>query len=346
MIAFGLSRIRAVAQKTAYPQRIAPHACLVVLLVVFAPRAAHSGEAASVVAPAAALRESAGDEAVAALVDGRPVRVREVGRLVRQAAAGAEEVNPAALPLLQAQALDELVKRRLVLAYARQTNSGPSDPQVEAALAEMKTTLRAQGRTLDEWLAAEGLSAEELRRELLWKLTWQKCLARYLTDERRRACFQAHRRQFDGTRMVVSQILLRPDAAAAPGAIGELVRQAESLRARILAGELSFEEAARQFSAAPTAPSGGRLGPIRRPFALEPGQISPPVRTPFGVHLIRCDGIEPGRKQWTEVRDQIDRYLERELLERLALFQATRTPPQYTGRVPYLKFGTRELVVP
>jgi len=70
------------------------------------------------------------------------------------------------------------------------------------------------------------------------------------------------------------------------------------------------------------------------------------VRTPFGVHLIRCDSVEPGTKQWTEVRDQIDRYLERELLERLAAYQAARTPPQYTGRVPYLKFGTRELVVP
>ncbi len=312
--------------------------------------------AAQSAAPLAAPRPDDG-ETIAAVVDGRPVLAREVERLVRQATAGAEQVNPAVLPLLKAQALDELVKRRLVLAYARQARSGATEAELDAALAEMKTSLKAQGRALEDWLAAQRLSAEELRAEFRWKLTWQKYLARYLTDERRRACFEAHRRELDGTQVVVSQILLRPEPDAGPEALAQLVDEAEALRKRILAGEVSFEEAARKHSAAPSAQAGGKLGAIRRrgamveafaqaAFALEPGRISPPVRTQFGMHLIRCDGVEPGNKQWTEARAEIDQYLERELLERLAEFQAPRTPPQYTGRVPYLKFGTRELVVP
>lgn len=366
--AYSRSANRLVVAPRRWPGRMVGLRLVFCTLFVFSPLSlgpVFTAEAAAVAqavagAPSMPRNPARGDaqgETVAALVDGQPIFTREVERLVRQAAGGAGEVNPAALPLLKAQALDELVKRRLVLAYARQTGSGPSAAEVEAALAEMQTALKAQGRALEDWLAAEGLDAEELRGELRWKLTWEKYLARYLTDQRRCAYFEAHRRELDGTEVVVSQILLRPPDDAGPEAIEQLAAQAEALRGRILAGELSFAEAARRYSAAPSAQAGGKLGPIRRhgamveafaraAFALEPGQLSPPVRTQFGVHLIRCDGVEPGGKQWTEVRDEIDRCLKRELLERLAQFQAARTAPQYTGRVPYLKPGTRELVVP
>ena len=40
----------------------------------------------------------------------------------------------------------------------------------------------------------------------------------------------------------------------------------------------------------------------RAAFALEIGQISPPTPTPFGVDLIRCDGIKPGGKRLAERR--------------------------------------------
>jgi len=235
---------------------------------------------------------------VAALVDGRPILVREVQRMVRRAV-GQAEVDPGAQALLQAQALDQLVKRRLVLAYARQTGSGASTAEVDAALAELKASLEAQGRTLGAYLAKEGLSAEQLRREIRFRLTWRKYLARYLTDQRRKTCFQAHRREFDGTRMVVSHILLKPAEGSGPQAMDQLVEQAEQLRSRILAGELAFEEAARKYSAAPTARQGGKLGPIRRhgamveafaraAFALQPGRISSPVRTPWCARRSAC----------------------------------------------------------
>ena len=108
-------------------------------------------------------------------------------------------------------------------------------------------------------------------------------LARYVTEERLAAYFAAHRRDFDGT-----QLGRQPYLAAAVGRRSEdhreeLLKQAETIRQEIIAGKLSFAEAARKYSAGPSRKDGGRLGLIgrhgpmdesfsRAAFALEPGR--------------------------------------------------------------------------
>lgn len=78
--------------------------------------------------------------------------------------------------------------------------------------------------------------------------------------------------------------------------------QATELRARLVAGA-DFAELAREYSKDPgTAEQGGDLGVFTRErmlpafsdaaFALEPGEISQPVETMFGIHLIRVDARE------------------------------------------------------
>ena len=154
--------------------------------------------------------------------------------------------------------------------------------------------------------------------------------------------------------MAVSHILLRPSPGADRTAWDELVKQAAALRRAILAGEISFSDAARKHSAGETSKDGGRLGFIprrgvmdeafsRAAFAQEPGQISQPVITPFGVHLIRCDSIRPGTKQLADAAKDLEDALARELLDKIARLEEQHTPVQFTGKVPHFKPGTREL---
>jgi len=297
-----------------------------------------------------------GSEAVAATVGGEPIDAGEVARLVRTAARG-QKVSPAALPVLQAQVLAELVDRRLVLAYARRNEEYPTAEQLDAAAAALKAKLVSEGRTLDAYLHEQSLSEVDLRRQLAWGLVWDKYLAKYVTDERAAAYFEAHRREFDGTELAVSHILLRPSSGVDRAAWSELVKQAEAIRRSIVAGEISFADAAQKYSAGPSAKEGGRLGRIprrgvmeetfsRAAFALEVGQVSEPVLTPFGVHLIRCDAVWPGKKQLADVRREVDDALARELLSKIARLEERRTPVRFTGKTPYFKPGTRELVVP
>ena len=71
----------------------------------------------------------------------------------------------------------------------------------------------------------------------------------------------------------------------------------ERLRVKLVDGEVAFDEAARILSECPSGAEGGALGEFPRgvmvdsfekaAFALEVGELSDVVETPFGFHLIQ-----------------------------------------------------------
>src|SRR5699024_2700304 len=131
----------------------------------------------------------------------------------------------------------------------------------------------------DELLDEATLSEEELRQR------YEAASARYLTPEARQA----------------SHILITEDSAGDAESARAL---AEDLRERLESGD-SFAELAAEYSDDPASSGqGGDLGWIEpedmvQPFEdalyalAEPGAVSDPVKTQFGWHLIRLDGIRP-----------------------------------------------------
>jgi peptidyl-prolyl cis-trans isomerase SurA len=100
----------------------------------------------------------------------------------------------------------------------------------------------------------------------------------------------------DGVR--IAHILLQDSVS--PVSVEATMHLADSLRQIIVSGKMTFEDCARQFSQDPgTADKGGLLGQTNRgdlvpeyeaaAYALKPGEISQPVLSPFGVHIIRLD---------------------------------------------------------
>ena len=132
------------------------------------------------------------------------------GRSVLDPDASREEAGAALLPQVRTQALEELIGRRLVLAYARRTGTPPGDAEIDAAQSQFDEGLKARHRTLADYLQRESFTEEDLRRQFEWNVVWDKFLARYLTAEAREAWFEAHHTDLDGTELLVSHILLRP----------------------------------------------------------------------------------------------------------------------------------------
>jgi len=301
-------------------------------------------------------QDGASTGTVAARIGEEQIYVSEVKRMVKSAV-GRRTVASQAEPLLEAQMLDQLVKRHLVLSFLQKEGLGATTQEVDEAIEQFAAKLARQDKQLESFLKQQGITREYLRRQAAWQLGWKKYVASQASDARLASFFSEHRREFDGTELEVSHILLRPERSGDAQGLSELMDQARQLRGQILAGDISFEEAAKTYSWGPSRKQGGNLGRIARhgamvdafsqaAFALAPGEISPPVATKFGVHLIRCEEEFAGEKSWQDVRKELTEAYAKHLFRELAARLTKEVPVQYTGAAPYLDPGTNKLVVP
>lgn len=159
-----------------------------------------------------------------------------------------------------------------------------SDDEIQALYETRAAQLQAPEKVILEYLLLErdqfvdpdAVSDEEVER------LWQQMVAEFQSEEERSA---SH---------ILIEINSERDALAA-------LAQIQSLHLELEAGA-SFEDLAREFSDDPgSSAAGGSIGFVTQemlvgPFAdtlfsLEPGQVSTPVETEFGYHLIRLDEV-------------------------------------------------------
>lgn len=124
-------------------------------------------------------------------------------------------------------------------------------------------------------------------------------------EETLRRFYEERKAEFTvGEERRAHHILIAVASSADEKAVEAARAEAEELLAAIEAGA-SFEETAREHSDdSGSARSGGDLGFFSRGamvgpfedavFAMEPGEVRGPVRSPFGFHLIRLDEARPG----------------------------------------------------
>ncbi len=147
-----------------------------------------------------------------------------------------------------------------------------------------------------------------------------------IPEEKIDAYYAAHTKNFQQEAMVKARHIL---IKLAEDASKEAEARAKKTMATVLAKYrqgTSFEELAKKYSQGPSGIDGGDLGWFARgrmeptfekaAFDLEKGQVSDPVRTPFGYHLILVeDRKAEGLKPLEEVRNDIRHILAREQAE-------------------------------
>jgi hypothetical protein len=72
----------------------------------------------------------------------------------------------------------------------------------------------------------------------------------------------------------------------------------------------------------------------RAAFALAVDEVSRPVETDFGVHLIQCLEVKPGQVRWEDVRPQLTEALARYLFTWASDRQRPEATVRLTGAVP------------
>jgi len=159
------------------------------------------------------------------------------------------------------------------------------------------------------------------------------------TDAEVQAYYDAHIDEYRRPDEVHARHILfkvAPDASDADKAAAR--QQAEAVLTKAKGGE-DFQELAKQYSQDTNAVSGGDLGQFGRgvmapafeqaAFALQPGQISDIVETPFGLHIIKLEEKLPARTQsLDEVRATIVKSLQLQQARRVALKKAEEAHDQ------------------
>ncbi len=255
-------------------------------------------------------------------VNGEKVFAAEISMIMQNIAAqmGGRDKVQDEQELVQ-MATQRVVEQTLLAQEARRTNVQPN----ELRLAEMMQALEKQAggrKTLESNIGQFGMNYDQLT-EFIREMELSRSLIEkqisptiQVSDEEVKAFYDENPQLFDVEEQVHARhIIFNATLQADAQAVAEARAKAEEARQRALAGE-DFAELARELSEGPTAANGGDLGFFTREqtapafaaaaFALEPGGISPVVRTPFGLHVIKVEEKRPARRlPLEEVFEQI-----------------------------------------
>lgn len=190
----------------------------------------------------------------------------------------------------------ELVNERLKVQEARRMGLAATDAAVQAGMEEFAGRANLDAASFIAALRQEGVEEQTFRDFVAAGVVWREVLrARVATNIRvtDREVDQALKRVIETpkiTEVLISELIM----PAPPGSEARVTDRAEEL-ARTITTEAAFAAAARQFSATPSAGSGGRLpwtqvanlpqglAPIL--LSLKPGQVTPPLTIPGAVVL-------------------------------------------------------------
>lgn len=114
-----------------------------------------------------------------------------------------------------------------------------------------------------------------------------------------------------------------PEEASASHILVKDEKECLDIYQEIIENKISFEDAAKKYSTCPSKENGGSLGFFARgrmvpefekaAFALKKGEISTPIQSQFGFHIIRLDDKKaPQTKAFDEVKEQIQQEIVRE----------------------------------
>jgi peptidyl-prolyl cis-trans isomerase SurA len=213
-------------------------------------------------------------------------------------------------PLPPASVLRQQITERLVLQEIQLQRAGKvglrvSDEALNNALREVAKQNGIEFAQLPDALGSEGINyaeyREQMRREMTLSMLRQRDVyARIYVSPRELDQYLA-KQAADKTGTAsyeVSHILLSLPEAASPGQLEQVEQKAEELYRRASGGE-DFGQLAVANSQAQTALERGKIGWRKGTelptfmaevvTSMQPGQVSKPIRTPSGFHIIRLD---------------------------------------------------------
>lgn len=270
----------------------------------------------------------------AAVVNGKAVPESKIARELRKAIEGSPQqfkgqAGVANRSDAQRQILNQLLRQEVVTQEAAKRGFKVTSAEIDEQLKQLKTNFPSE-KEFQAALKKEGFTLPELKeflrdREVVRQVAEKVTAGSAPKDEDLRAFYDENKARFD-QEAKASHILIctgfDPSAqGCTPTADDEKLAADISKKAK--AGE-DFAALAKQHSVDPGAKeNGGDLGYFQRgrmapefeqaAFALNPGEVSAPVKTSFGLHVIKL--LAKG-KTFEDAKEEIQKTLSEQFQQR------------------------------
>lgn len=220
--------------------------------------------------------------------------------------------------------LSTLIDREIVFQFLKAKGVAPDLTAVNAQVQRLNEILTLRGEEPQKVLERLGYTTARLRIRLSYASMWENYFRQAVPEEELRAYFDARREQFDGTQYRASQIFLKLDREADPATVAAASQRLTDWKRQIDAGTISFADAARQWSQAPSGENGGDVGffPYRGKmpadfsagaFGQKVGTVGEPFRSAHGMHLVLLTDKRPGQFSLEDVRKEVIDRMQSEL---------------------------------
>lgn len=225
---------------------------------------------------------------------------------VGDASISEDELQQTLLDQYGADALDVLITNKLIELEADKQEITVSDEEVEEELATLAESYGGE-TALEEAVVASGSTMDDVREDIINYIKTEKLLEPRIeiTDEELQTYFDENKDTFATTEQVQASHILVADEATA-----------NEVKSKLDAGE-DFSELAKEYSTdTTTAESGGDLGYFSSgdmvaefeevAFALGVNEISTPVKTEYGYHIIKVvDHQEAKEANFEDSKEEI-----------------------------------------
>ncbi len=212
--------------------------------------------------------------------------------------------------------LEMLIEENLILEKAYRVDISAAESEIERQLDQVIQNISSRFPSHQEFLLAlenEGLTLDKLKKQYREQISRQIIKDKILNQEvfakisatefEKKNFYETHIDSFPKRpkTVKVGEIIIKPKAG--PQARAEAMDRIQKLKVKLDRGA-DFEDLAKKNSECPSASKGGNLGyfskgdmvkPFEKAaFNLDIGEVSEPVLTKFGYHLIRLDDKHDG----------------------------------------------------
>jgi len=251
-------------------------------------------------------------DGVAAIVGDKAVLYSEIDQVTQLFAMQAQlpsYSDPQVIQQLRARALEELLNQQVLLEYARQETIEVEDRAVTMQLDQSLKNIEQQYGSLKKAAEAFGVDQykiksyyeDQIRTNLLVERVKMELFSDIKVSRREVEDFYVTwQDSFPPKNPQADFSILSVSVELGTEKMARLRAQMTEIKDQIKKGQITFEDAAKNYSMDPgSAANGGSLGLVGRgvfvkpfedaAFALQKNQMSGLVETQFGIHLLRLD---------------------------------------------------------